>query len=138
MGRDSSALVIRPSDGQTRRVPIVWIGKVEVRTAHKSGAGTGALIGGTTGAVLGLAAVAGIDSDEFFDPCCSPGEYASGALILGAAAGGVGAAIGALTHKDTWTRIPRDAWQNQGEASLDSQDWPVAKSEKERNRPARP
>jgi hypothetical protein len=138
MGRDSSALVIRPSDGQTRRVPIVWIGKVEVRTAHKSGAGTGALIGGTTGAVLGLAAVAGIDSDEFFDPCCSPGEYASGALILGAVAGGVGAAMGALTHKDTWTRIPPEAWQNQGEASLDSQDWPVAKSEKERNRPARP
>ncbi|HSR90971.1 MAG TPA: hypothetical protein VLK88_06665, partial [Gemmatimonadales bacterium] len=105
---------------------------------HKSDAGTGALIGGTTGALLGLAAVAGIDSDEFFDPCCSAGEYASGALIVGAAFGGVGAAIGALTHKDTWTRAPREAWRNQSEASLDSEDWRVAKSEKQQKRPARP
>lgn len=139
MGRDSAALVIRPSDGQSRRVPLDWIGKIEVRTAHKSVAGTGAAIGGATGALLGLAAVASVDNDPWLGTdCCSPGEYASGALILGAAAGGVGAAIGALTHKDTWTRVPREAWQNQDEASLDSQDSPVAKGEKQRNRPARP
>jgi hypothetical protein len=138
MGRDSSALVIRPSDGQSRRVPLGWISKLEIRTAHKSGAGTGALIGATTGAVLGLAAVAGIDNDEFFDPCCSAGGYASGAVLFGAAAGGLGAVIGALSHKDTWVRVPSKAWQDQDEASTESQDWPVAKSEKKRTHPARP
>jgi hypothetical protein len=139
MGRDSSALVIRPSDGETRRVTLGWISKVEVRTAHKSKTGTGAAIGGATGALLGLAAVAGVDNDPWLGTdCCSPGEYASGAVLFGAAAGGLGAVIGALSHKDTWVRVPSEAWKSQGEASLDSQDWPVAKSEKQRNRPARP
>jgi hypothetical protein len=139
MGRDSSALVIRPSDGETRRVPLGWVSKVEVRTAHKSKTGTGAVIGGTTGALLGLAAVAGVDNDPWLGTdCCSPGEYASGAVLFGVAGGGLGAVIGALSHKDTWVSVPSEAWQNQDQASLDSQDWPIAKSEKQRNRPARP
>ena len=139
IGGDSSGLVIRPSTGKAQRVPLTWIRKVEVRTAHKSGAGSGAIAGGTTGALLGLASVAAVDNDEFLGTdCCSPGEYASGAVVFGAVAGLVGAGIGALSHKDSWTRVPPTEWQHMPEASLDAQDFPVVKLQKERNRPIRP
>src|SRR4029450_9077185 len=53
IGRDSASFVIHPSDGQTQRVPLAWISKVEIRTAHKPQAGKRALIGARTGALVG-------------------------------------------------------------------------------------
>src|SRR5262245_39275101 len=101
LGQDSSGLVIRPADGDTRKVPFAWIKKVELRTGHKSGAGKGAVIGAGTGAVLGLVAVGGVDNSSYWgDSCCSEGDYASGGFLFAAAGAGLGAIAGALTHKD--------------------------------------
>jgi len=131
MGRDSASLVIRASDGQTRKVPRAWITKVEIRTRHKSGAGAGALVGASAGAALGLVAVGSVDSDPYWGTdCCSAGDYASGGLLFGAAGAGLGAIIGAMTHKDTWVRIPAEQWQATPESGIESQNGPVSTRKK--------
>ncbi|HSE45213.1 MAG TPA: hypothetical protein VLA89_07775 [Gemmatimonadales bacterium] len=142
VGGDSESLVIRPNDGQARRVPLAWISKVEIRTGHTSKVGTGALIGASAGALVGASAVAGLDNMQVGlggdDGCCSEGDYAGGALAFAAIGAGVGALIGAVSHKDAWVRVPAEVWHSGASAPIDSQDLPVAEREKKRDHPLRP
>jgi len=142
IGQDSTGLVIRPSDGQTRRVPLAWISKVEIRTGHKSKAGTGALIGASAGVLVGASAVAGLDNMQVGlggdDGCCSESDYVGGALTFAAIGAGVGALVGAVSHKDTWVRVPPGVWRSGAGATLESKDFPVAERERKRSHPLRP
>ena len=141
-GGDSISLVLRPSDGQARRVPLSWISKVEIRTGHKSKVGTGALIGASAGALVGASAVAGLDNMQVGlggdDGCCSESDYVGGALTFAAIGAGVGALVGAVSHKDTWVRVPPEVWRSGAGATIESKDLPVAERERKRSHPLRP
>ena len=134
MERDSVSMVIRPAGLEARRVPLDGIRKVEVRTAHKSRLGTGAAAGAGAGAILGVVMVGAVDNDPYFNACCSGGDYALGAVLFATAGAGIGAVIGALSHKDTWTRVPAEDWQIRPGAAPEPGDRPVAKR---RQRPRR-
>jgi hypothetical protein len=142
MGGDSISLVLRPSDGQARRVPLSWISKAEIRTGHKSKVGTGALIGASAGALVGASAVAGLDNMQLApggdEGCCSESDYVGGALAFAAIGAGVGALIGAVSHKDTWVRVPPEVWHSAVSAPIESRDLPVAERKKKRSHPLRP
>jgi len=141
-GGDSISLVLRPSDGQARRVPLSWISKVEIRTGHKSKVGTGALIGASAGVLVGASAVAGLDNMQLGlggdDGCCSESDYVGGALTFAAIGAGVGALVGAVSHKDTWVRIPAEGWVKTTGPTPDSHDRPLAKRRNSGARPTRP
>ena len=139
MERDSVSMVIRPSGLDARRVPLDGIRKVEVRTAHKSRLGTGAAAGAGAGAVLGVVMVGAVDNDPYFNLCCSGGDYALGAVLFATAGAGIGAVIGALSHKDTWTRVPAEDWQIRPGAVPEPGDRPVAKRrQRQRRAPGQP
>jgi hypothetical protein len=138
MTRDSASMVIRPAGSVAKRVPLGRIRRVEVRTAHKSRAGSGAAIGAGAGAVLGLVLVADVDNDEFLGTdCCSAGEYGLGAVVFAAGGAGIGALIGAASHKDTWARVPAEEWQITPGALPEPEDRPVAQRGQPRPRKSR-
>jgi hypothetical protein len=73
------------------------------QTGH--GAAVGALVGGATGLVLGL--LASSEEDSFVE--IGPGEVAGVTLFFAAAGGGLGALIGAASHRDRWEPMPLPA-----------------------------
>ena len=65
--------------------------------------------------------------------------YALGAVLFATAGAGIGAVIGALSHKDTWTRVPAEDWQIRPGAVPEPGDRPVAKRrQRQRRAPGQP
>ncbi len=91
-------------------VPLSLVKKVEVSRGQKSNAVSGALWGGLVGAafgaILGVAAWSGSDSDDFIS--FGPEAVAVGAGVLGGVGAGVGLLIGAATRSDRWEEVPLD------------------------------
>jgi hypothetical protein len=71
------------------------------RTNAGGGAVIGALVGGGTGLLLGL--LASGEDNGFYD--VDSGDVLTGTLMLGAIGGGLGALIGAASHKERWEPI---------------------------------
>ena len=75
--------------------------------------------------MLGVVMVGAVDSDPYFGTdCCSGGDYGLGAVLFATAGAGIGAVIGALSHKDTWTRVPAEEWQITPGAAPEPEDRP--------------
>jgi hypothetical protein len=105
----------------TLRVPVGSIGRLEVSTGQRSGAGRGAEIGliagASAGAIIGLAVII-TESIAMSSPvlwegcprdaivCFGPEAIFLSAAVLGAAGAGLGALIGALSPIDRWEQVP--------------------------------
>ena len=94
--------------GMTRPspIPLERVATFEVSRGRHSNAGRGALIGSAVG--LGLGLIASIESasedDSFVET--STGEYVLATFMLAAMGGGLGAAVGAMTHSEEWEVVP--------------------------------
>lgn len=107
---DTSALVLRRDAlRDTLRLPLATIGRLDVSTGKKSGAGRGAklglMVGAGVGAAVGLAAAAeGCSSQDFV--CFGPEVIPGMAVVVGAMGAGLGALIGAANPIDRWEQVP--------------------------------
>jgi hypothetical protein len=72
------------------------------RTNAGGGAVLGAAIGGGTGLLLGL--LASTEKDSFYE--VDGGDVVVAALVLAVAGAGVGALIGAVSHREQWEEVP--------------------------------
>jgi len=103
-GQDGGNLLLIGTAGDTARIASTAIPSLEVSRGRRSnalrGAAVGALVGGISGAVLGVAAMS--DDGGFLDFGAEmiPIGMAGGALIGGTA----GLLIGALSHSEQWER----------------------------------
>ncbi|HEX7336815.1 MAG TPA: hypothetical protein VF252_06360 [Gemmatimonadales bacterium] len=107
---DSNALHFRSAkDSSLISVPTGSLVRLEQSMGRKSNAGRGAfigaLVGAGTGLLLGLlASAAEDDRDSFYD--VGPEDVFAATAVLGAAGAGVGALIGAMSHRDRWEPVP--------------------------------
>lgn len=105
---DTSALVLRRDAlRDTLRLPLATIGRLDVSTGKKSGAGRGAklglIVGAGVGAAVGLAAAEDCSSQDFV--CFGPEVIPAMAIVVGAMGAGLGALIGAASPIDRWEQV---------------------------------
>ena len=107
---DSDSLHFRTAkDSSLTSVATGSLVRLELSKGRKSNAGRGAFIGALVGVgsglLLGILASAEEDgSDSYYD--VGPEDVFAATALLGAAGAGVGALIGATSHRDRWEPVP--------------------------------
>jgi hypothetical protein len=108
---DDSLRLTQPPPGKPLTIAVARLSDLQVsqgrvsRTGH--GAAVGAAVGGGAGLILGIVALAEGCEGGFPSTCIiTPTEVAVGApLVFGALGAGLGAAIGAASHRERWTPV---------------------------------
>ena len=97
------------SDGKVVAVANASIVRLEKSRGRHSNPGGGALIGGLIGGGLGLAlgVIASTDDSGWYQ--VGGAEIAAGTAVLGLAGAGLGALVGAASHKEKWEPLPSPA-----------------------------
>jgi hypothetical protein len=103
------SVVIRQPTG-SRALALADVRGIQVRSGLRRNWGTGAMVGGGVGLVIGLVGALSTDCsrDQWFQDLCEVSQVA--APFAGAALGaGVGALLGGLVRTDRWERVPLTA-----------------------------
>jgi len=103
----------RPGGRESVVVPLTSIERLEVSVGRKSNAGkgalTGAIVGGSLGLILGIAAWAGSDDGDFLQ--VGPEAVPVSVAFFGGGGAILGTLIGALSHSDQWSPVPLEDLQ---------------------------
>lgn len=101
----SDSVRLRPQEGGVVSVPSASVVRVEQSRGRRSNSGKGAvigaIIGGGTGLILGIAASS--EEGSFYE--VGAGEVVGGMAVLAAVGAGLGALIGSGSHRERWEPI---------------------------------